>query len=203
MVENGERVLNMRKSQQLKILSENINISPLTKMNGSELSGDELKTLLKDIIHNNKHKNLRGSVTQFFVSSLKLNKSSEEALVKRVQKAYTEMRYIAERTPNTQSARNEREVEAAAAHHGLLEFRRNRNALRNREASNARNREFTIRQGLRNSAASIIQRRLSRRLRRNYATNVSTRPALPAIRSRSMANRSRGNLSRGNLSIGN
>ena len=193
MAENRERILHMRKSQQLEILSDHINITPLTKMNGSELSGDELKTLIKDIIHSNKHKNLRGSVTQFFVSSLKLNKSSEEALVKRVQKAYTEMRYIAERTPNTQSARNEREVEAAAAHHGLLEFRRNRNASRNREASNARHRAFTIRQGRRNSAASIIQRSLSRRLRRQSATNVSRRPSLPVIRSRSRTNRSRNN----------
>jgi hypothetical protein len=198
MAENGERVLHMRKSQQLEILSDRINITPLIKNNGSELSGDELKTLLKDIIHSNKHKNLRGSVTQFFVSGLKLNKSSEEALIKRVQNAYTEMRYIAERTPNTQSARNEREVEATAAHHGLLEFRRNRNASRNREASNARHREFTIRQGWRNSAASIIQRGLSRRLRRQSATNVSARPALPAIRSSRIRSRSRVNRSRNN-----
>ena len=197
MAENRERILHMKPTQQLEILSAHV--KPLTKQNGSQVSGDEFILILKDIIHNNKHKNLKGSVNPFFISGLKLNKNSEETLTKDVKKAYTEMRYIAERTPNTQSARNEREVEASAAHHGLLEFRRNRNASRNREASNARHREFTIRQGQRNSAAFVIQRGLSRRARRQPANNVSARPELPSIRSnRSRANRSRANRSRAN-----
>lgn len=180
MAENEERILHMRKSQQLEILSSHM--TPLTKMDGTELSGDELKTLLKDIIHSNKHKNLRGSVTQFFVSSLKLNKSSAEALTKRVKQAYTEMRYIAERTPNTRSARNEREAETALERHRLREFRNNLNASRNREASNTRHRAFTIRQGQLNSAASIIQRAVSSRSRRHSGTSISLRPSLPARR---------------------
>lgn len=174
MAEN--KVLHMRLNQQLEILTARI--KPLTKMNGSEVSGDELKQIIKDIVHSNKHKNLRGSIGHFVLSGLKLNKSSEESLKKSVTNAYNEMRFIAEYTPNTQSARNEREAETAMARHSLRDFRRNLNASRNRNASNARHRAFTVRQGQRNSAASLIQRTLSRRSRRPIVTMASVLPSI-------------------------
>jgi hypothetical protein len=174
----AEIQLYMHPKRQYEILKEYV--VKLIKTDGSELSGEKFKEKLTDIIQHNKNKNLSGDIPKSFLSGL--NKSSEEALIKGVERAYAEIRLEAEYTQNHPNVQSVRQSNMSGMRNWVAQHRRTRNSQQHRNRANTMQRAHMANMSRRNAAASTIQRMMGRR--RTHVSRTAARPPLPAIRSR-------------------
>ena len=176
----AEIQLYMHPKRQFEILKEYV--VKLTKIDGSELSGEKFKEKLTDIIQHNKNINLKGDIPKSLLSGL--NKSSHEALIKGVERAYAEIRLEAEYTQNHPNVQSVRQSNMSGMRNWVAQHRATRNAQQHRNRANAMQRAHMTTMTRQNLAASTIQRMLGSRSRRTHVSRTAARPPLPSIRSR-------------------